>query len=252
MMQHALKRNLILFTALWHCVSAASGQVAPSPVEKNVVDKLWKAIGGRENWQSARYFMFSCAGGNQSFAQGERKYLWDKGTGNCRFDGVTTDDEMITVLFNLETGTGTVYLNHTEIDNPRISEDIVTEVTEEFNKDAQLLFLPTILEGSQVSYRTIGEKLVGSQRFTVVSVENKRTNVEGSVTGQLYIDSQTGQIHQWWPSDGTGGYSIDNYKAIGSGLVLPTRFTSSDTSTSITYPIAAALVHIEGQKFSKP
>ncbi|MEC3879235.1 hypothetical protein [Parapedobacter sp. 10938] len=252
MMQHSVKPILTLLVALWCCVTGVRGQAIPSATENDLADKLWEAVGGRENWQNARYFMFSCTGGHQSFAQGERKYLWDKKTGNCRFDGVTTDDERIIVLFNAETSEGSVYLNNTKLDNPRITDDIIAEITEEFNKDAQLLFLPTILEGNQVSYRITGEKLVGSQRFTVVNIENKRTSFEDTVAGQLYVDSQTGRIHQWWPRDGADGYSIGNYKAIGSGLVLPTRFTSNDTTTSITYPIAAALVHIEGQKFSKP
>ncbi len=252
MMQHSVKLKLNLLVALWCCVTAVSGQVAPSPLESNLIDKLWEAVGGRENWQNARYFMFSCTGGRHSFAQGERKYLWDKQTGNCRFDGITTDDEVITVLFNIETKAGTVYMNDILLENPRTTEDIITEITEEFHKDAQFLFLPTALGGDQVSYRITGEKLVGSQRFTVVNLENKHTSAEAAVTGQLYIDSQTGRIHQWWPSHETSGYSVGNYKAIGSGLVLPTQFTSSDTATSVTYPIAAALVHIEGQKFSEP
>ncbi|MGV3762916.1 hypothetical protein [Parapedobacter sp.] len=253
MMQHSVKLKLSLLVALWCCViMGVRGQDTPSAKENDLADKLWDAAGGRENWQNARYFMFSCAGGNHSFSQGERKYLWDKQTGNCRFDGVTTDDERITVLFNIETGEGTVYLNDVKLDNPRITEDIIAETTEAFHQDARLLFLPTVLDGNQASYRIKGEKLVGSQRFTVVDIENKRTSFEDTVAGQIYVDSQTGQIHQWWPSDSSGGYSIGNYKAIGSGLVLPTRFTGNDTTTSINYPIAAALVHIEGQKFSKP
>jgi len=251
-MQYSVKSKLALLIAFWCCTTAVSAQVTPSPQEKNLAAKLWEAVGGQQNWQNARYFMFSCTGGHHSFAQGERKYLWDKQTADCRVDGITTDDEVITVLFNVETGSGTVYLNNTKLDNPRTTADIIAEITDEFNKDAQLLFLPTILEGDQVSYRITGEKLVGSQRFTVVTVENKSTSFEDTVSGQLYVDSQTGRIHQWWPSHGADGYSIESYKAIGSGLVLPTRFTGSDTTTSITYPIAAALVHIEGQKFSKP
>lgn len=253
MIQRPVKLKLNILLAFWCCTTAVSGQITPPSAEnKQLADNLWEAIGGRENWQNARYFMFSCVGGHHSFAQGERKYLWDKQTGNCRFDGVTTDDEALTVLFNIESGAGTVYLNHTKLENPRTTEDIIIEITEEFNQDARLLFLPTVLEGTQVSYEITGEKLVGSQRFTVVSIENKHTSFGTAATGELYIDSQTGRINQWWPQDVTYGYSIGNYKAIGSGLVLPTRFTSNDTTTSITYPIAAALVHIEGQKFSKP
>lgn len=252
MMQHAVKLKLNLLVTLWCCATAVSGQVGPSGMEDELEDKLWEAIGGEKNWQNARYFMFSCTGGQHSFAQGERRYLWDKQTGSCRFDGMTTDDESVTALFNIETSEGTVYINDTKLENPRTTDDIVAEITEEFNRDAQLLFLPTILEGNQVSYKITGEKLVGSQRLTVVNVENKRTSFETAVAGQLYIDSQTGRVLQWWSTNGTDGFSVGDYKAIGSGLILPTRFSSGNAATSITYPIAAALVHIEGQKFSRP
>lgn len=252
MMQRSVKPKLNLLVALWCCLATAKAQDTPALTEKQLTTKLWEAVGGHANWDNARYFMFSCVGGRHSFAQGERKYLWDKKTGNCRFDGVTTDDEAITVLFNIESSEGTVFINEVALENPRITEDIIAEITEEFNKDAQLLFLPTILEGNQASYHIIGEKLVGSQRFTVMEIENKRTSFEDTVRGQLYIDSQTGRIHQWRPHNDSYGYIIDNYKAIGSGLVLPTRFTGTDPTVSITYPIAAALINIEGQKFSEP
>lgn len=252
MMQHAVKLKLNLFISLWCCATAVSGQVMPSGMEAELEAKIWEAIGGQETWQNARYFMFSCTGGKHSFAQGDRRYLWDKQTGNCRFDGMTTDDETVTVLFNTVTSTGTVYINNTKLENPRTTDDIVAEIKEEFDKDAQLLFLPTILEGIQASYKITGEKLIGSQRLTVINVENKRTSFATAVAGRLYVDSQTGQVLQWWPANGTVGFSVGEYKAIGSGLILPTRFNSSGTATSITYPIAAALVHIEGQKFSRP
>lgn len=252
MMQHTATFKLNLLLALWCCTTTIYAQVAPPLKEDSVADKLWDAAGGQENWQNARYFMFSCTGGRPSFAQGERKYLWDKQTGNCRFDGITTDDERVTVLFNIETGEGTVYIGDTELDNPRTTDDVITEITDEFNRDAQLLFLPTILEGDQASCHITGEKLVGSQRFTVVSVVNKHTEFETSVTGELYIDAQTGQIHQWLPANSAESFSINDYKAVGSGLLLPTQFTSNNTATSISYPIAAALTYIESEKFNEP
>ncbi|WP_262248701.1 hypothetical protein [Parapedobacter soli] len=253
MMQRSVKLKLNLAIALWYCAMAvANGQVDSPNTEVKLEKKLWEAIGGQENWQNARYFMFSCVGGRHSFVQGERRYLWDKQTGNCRFDGVTTDDEAVTALFNIRTGKGAAYINDTELDNPRTTADIVAEITEEFTKDALLLFLPTILDDNHVSYSISGEKLIGSQRITVVDIENKHTNTDVAIVGQLYIDSQTGRIREWRPSHEGSGFSVGGYKAIGSGLMLPTRFTNSDSAASVTFPIAAALVHIEGQKFNKP
>ena len=249
MMHTVVKIKLGLCIALLCWVPAVSGQATQS----DIVDKLWAAIGGKENWQNARYFMFSCIGGdNHSFAQGERIYLWDKQSGNCRFEGMTTDDEAIIALFNIKTNEGTVYINGVKLDNPLTTSDIIHEVTAEFDRDAHLLFLPTVLAGDQASYTVEGEKLIGSQRFTVINVRNQKTSFEAAVDGQLYVDTQTGQVQQWQPSQVVNQFSIGGFKDIGGGLVLPTRFIGKDTTTSITYPLAAALVNIESQKFSTP
>lgn len=249
MVLNFIKFKLILLVVLANCTSVSQGQ--PSPSE--VVNKLWGAIGGKENWQNARYFMFSCIGGGQgTFAQGERKYLWDKTSGNCRFEGTTTDDEAIVALFNIKEDTGSVYFNGEKLDNPRTAQDVIKEASTAFGKDAYLLFLPTALEGSQSSYTVTEEKLVGSQRFTVIHIKNQKTSFEATVDGRLYMDTQTGQVLEWKPSEGTLQFSISGFKDIGGGLVLPTQFTASNTRASVSYPIAAALVHIEGQKFNTP
>lgn len=251
MMHHIIQFKLGLFVALLSYAAVVKGQVATTNTE--VADKLWEAIGGKENWQNARYFMFSCIGGeNRAFIQGERKYLWDKQTGNCRFEGITTDDESLIVLFNVKTTEGTVYLSGAKLDNPRTEADIVKEIAAKFENDARLLFLPTALEGDQASYTVAEEKLVGTQRFTVVNIKNRKTSFEAAVDGQLYIDSQTGQAQRWRSNQVPYHFVISGFKDIGGGLVLPTRFIGSDTTASVTYPLAAALVNIEGQKFSEP
>ncbi len=247
MMYHTIK--LSLFTALLSCATASLGQDAREAVS----EKLWDAVGGKDNWRNARYFMFSCVGGSHhSFAQGERKYLWDKQTGNCRFDGISTDDEAITALFNIGTAEGTVYLNGVKLDNPRTAADVVDAVLAEFEKDAYFLFLPTALDGDQVHYTVLGEKLVGSQRFTVINVKNNKTRFAATVAGQLYMDTQTGRVQRWQPSEAANQFTISGFKDVGGGLVLPTRFIGTDASTSVTYPIAAALVNIEEHKFNRP
>ncbi|MFC3198778.1 hypothetical protein ACFOET_14245 [Parapedobacter deserti] len=249
MMHNFVKFILNLFTALLAFAAIVQGQVSDSDIET----KLWDAIGGKKNWEDARYFMFSCVGReDESFAQGERKYLWDKKTGSCRFEGITTDDEAAIVLFNTKTAEGTVYINGVKLDNPRTTADVIAEVSDEFEKDAYLLFLPTALCGGQASYTVTGEKLVGTQRLVVINIKNPKTSFETPVEGQLYVDLQTGQAKRWRASNNTNHFTISGFKDIGGGLVLPTRFTGSDASTSITYPIAAALVNIEEQKFIKP
>jgi len=249
MMRNFTKIKLNLSFMLLASTAIAFGQ----DLQTGIADKVWEAIGGKDNWQNARYFMFSCiGGGTSSFVQGERKYLWDKQQGYCRFEGISTDDESVIALFNIKTNEGTVYINGEELSNPKTSADVIKEVAAEFERDAYLLFLPTALEGNQVSFTVTGEKLVGSQRFTVVNLKNHKTSFEAAVEGQLYLDAQTGRVLQWQSHDDQNRFAVGGFKDIGGGLVLPTRFTADDTTHNITYPIAAALVNIEAQKFNKP
>ncbi|MGK6350138.1 hypothetical protein [Parapedobacter sp. DT-150] len=241
--------KLSLLVALLICIKTVQSQDTDIQVET----KVWEAMGGKANWQLARYFMFSCVGGDDhSFIRGERTYLWDRQTGNCRFEGVTTVDEALIVLFNIKTAKGTVYVNGAPSSSPQTAADIIKEVTAEFERDAYLLFLPTVLEGDNVTYAVEGEKLIGSNQFTVINVKNNRTAFEAAVEGQLFIDTQTGKIQEWKSNPDSAHFSVSGFKDIGGGLVLPTRFVGSDTTQSITYPLAAALVNIEAQKFNKP
>lgn len=249
MMHNFIKIKLNLFFMLFGSTIAVFGQGSRT----EIADKLWEAIGGKENWQNARYFMFSCVGGGSpSFTQGERTYLWDKQEGYCRFEGVTTDDESVIALFNIKTTKGTVYINGEKLSNPKTSAGVINEVAAEFERDAYLLFLPTALEGDRASFTVAGEKLIGSQRFTVLDIKNHKTSFETSVDGWLYVDAQTGRAEQWQSHEHQNRFIISGFKDIGGGLVLPTRFTTEDTTKNITYPIAAALVNIEAQKFNRP
>jgi len=242
-----IKLNLLFM------LTASTALAFGQDLQDGIINKLWEAIGGRDNWRNARYFMFSCVGGStSSFAHGERTYLWDKQEGNCRFEGTTTDNESVVALFNIKTNEGSVYLNGEKLSNPNTSAGVIKDVAAEFERDAYLLFLPTALDGDQASYSVTGEKLVGSQRFTVVALRNRKTSFESSVDGELYIDAQTGMIQQWRSDHHRDYVTVGGFKDIGGGLVLPTRFSSDDSAYNINYPIAAALVHIESQKFSQP
>jgi len=249
MMRRFLSVKLSLIVILVNLLLPALAQ----PSEAEVASKLWDAVGGKENWENARYFMFSCVGGdNRRLIEGERKYLWDKQTGDIRFEGMTTDDEQIVALFNLRTAQGAIFVSGQQLDNPATTKNIIEEITAIFENDAHLLFLPTVLDGERVSFTVADEKLVGTQRFTVVDVDNQKTSFETAVRGRLYIDMQTGRIQQWSPGNQHEKFSVSGFKDVGGGLVLPTRFTDGDSVTTIRYPLAAALINIESQKFSRP
>lgn len=253
MMDSNAKIYLNILSAILICFSLSYAQTKDQMVEA----KIWKGIGGKENWQNVRYFMFSCIGGESNqLIEGERKYLWDKQTGDCRFEGVNADGETIITLFNLKTLDGSVFVNDLQVDDQNMASTMIEETSIAFERDANLLFLPTTLEGKDVWYTVEDEKLLGSKRYMVVYLQNHKTSFETTVDGRLYIDEQTGLVQHWLPKytdqSTSNQYAISGFKDVGGGLVLPTHFEGNNQGTSITYPLAAALINIEANKFNRP
>lgn len=251
MRDNSIKAYLIILCSWLGYLSPAYSQTVDTALEA----KVWEGIGGKENWQNARYFMFSCIGGeNPTPVQGERRYLWDKQTGDCRFEGITANGDTIVVLFNVKTAAGTAYVNNNQQQGQQSADALIAKALEAFEQDANLLFLPTSLEGQGVNYTVEEEKLIGSKRFMVISLQNHKTSFETSVKGHLYVNEQTGHIQRWLPhqTNQPDYYAISGFKDIGGGLVLPTHFERNDSAANISYPLAAALVNIESHKFNRP
>lgn len=216
--------------------------------------KIWDSVGGQHNWENARYFMFTCKGPDDLDSQGRSaSYIWDRKTGNCRFEGITSDAKEIVVLFNLHSAEGKVFINATLQQGDELSNSQITQTVREFRKDAELLFLPTFLDGENVTISSISEKLVGSSRQLVAEISNKQTAYGTSVDGVIHVDAASGQVRHWSPENtNMPSYDVSGYKDIGSGLILPTRFVAQHGTQHVSYPVAASLVHVEPNKFTEP
>lgn len=216
--------------------------------------KVWSSIGGQDNWGNARYFMFTCQGASHHLNGHTSSYLWDRETGNCRFEGETSDNKELVVLFNLHNTRGEVFVDATPLQDAEEIELQVERTLSEFKQDAELLFLPTVLDGREANLSVASEKLVGSSRQFVAYIKNGETAYGSEVEGTLHIDAQSGRICLWQPQRGKHrgiSYEVGGYRDIGGGLILPTRFTTQQGRPNVIYPVAAALVHIEPEKFTK-
>ena len=75
-----------------------------------IADEVMQALGGRENWDNTRYVTWKFFG--------RRLHVWDKWTGNIRFEG----NDML-ALMNLNTREGRAWKNGTEITHPDAPEN---------------------------------------------------------------------------------------------------------------------------------
>jgi len=210
-----------------------------------VLDKLEQGLGGKKAIEQARFLVFNCKTIQQTENIHLHKYVYDRETGDTRFESRTEDEQSLTVLFNTKTNDGEVYLNNEKVD----SLELIASVTHYFKEDSYWLFTPILLGSQGLKIEVEPSQLINSKRYYVVTVENPNPLFEFS---KLFLDASSGSIYRWQTFDREGDKIYDficsDNKDIGGGLKLPTKFVDYQKGVTIEYPVIAALVNIEIDK----
>lgn len=211
-----------------------------------IINKLAEGLGNSASINSSRFIMFSSAMNNNGFLKGEHTFLYDRETKECRFEGETKEGQQLIVLFNSGTNSGDVYIDEKKTDSPEIMKTVVSL----FLDDSYYLFLPLMIATKKVPSTAQVSEIIDSKRYYVIKVNSPTSKFDSSI---LYIDSQTGTISMWETFDSsdkrTQDLLISKTKDVGGGLILATKFTDRMNGKSFEYPIVAAFLNIEPEKF---
>ncbi|GAA4797632.1 hypothetical protein GCM10023231_27790 [Olivibacter ginsenosidimutans] len=219
-----------------------------------LLNLIWQGIGDRQSWEEARYFMFSCQTTWHQTVPGEHAYIWDRKTGNCRFEGATTHQDKLVVLFNTRNKKGKVFINNNLIAPKDSAQRFLQPVLDAFANDSFWLFFPQLLKDS-ASLKINGAELIGSARYYVVELPTPQqtTRIRHS---KLFIDTNTGRIFQWQALSDNNEILFNlltsGFKDVGGGLTLISAFRDTKSGIQINYPIISALINVEADKFLKP
>jgi len=241
----------LLFTLLFSLVF-----ITPifAQTKDQVLQLIWRGIGGKQSWQDARYFMFSCNTTLYQSMHGTHTYLWDRTTGNCRFEGINENQEKLIALFNTKDRKGKVFVNNALISPRDSSKKLLDPIINAFYNDSFWLFFPQkLIDPSSLLIND--PELIGNTRYYVIELNTPQLNV-GIHHSKLFIDTNTGRIFQWQALSENNEvlYNLitSGFKDVGGGLTLVTSFSDTNTNVTITYPIVSALINIEADKFLKP
>lgn len=219
-----------------------------------VVSLIWQGIGGKQSWDEARYFMFSCKTGIHQIIPGEHSYIWDRVNGNCRFEGTNSLQGKVLALFNTESREGKIFVNNKAITDRDSAKTLLEPIINSFYSDSFWLFpSKNLADPSQLILKD--QELIGNARYYVVEIQLRNKNY-GEYSSKLFIDTNTGRVYQWQAlsDDGNIMYNFltSGFKDVGGGLMLATALVDQKTGTTINYPIVSALINVEEDKFIKP
>ncbi|MCI0921050.1 hypothetical protein [Sphingobacterium rhinopitheci] len=208
--------------------------------------EILTSIGKVSKWHSVNYILFSSNTQNSIFK--ERAFLIDKSSGKARFDGKTTNNISLVLLFNykskaLEKG----YINGKLTDAKSIIQ--YQEVLNQLFDDTKLLFLPMFIVSTHSSHLTIGPgKIANAEKLTEINFKNVLNLNKQAMNGTIYLNSK-GDIKEYYIDQSV--YAVGDIKDIGDGILLPTRFNNlSNPSLNIKFNIVAGFTDIESDKFS--
>lgn len=234
-----VKKLLLLLTTL-SIVTLSQGQ------ERSKQDIL-NSIGTVSKWNAVNYILFTSTSKNSIFK--ERSFLIDKSSGKVRFDGITSNNVSLVLLFNYKSKVvdkGYINGKLTDSKSPAIPfQEVLTQLFE----DTKLLFLPMFIIASHKSNVTINsEKMINSEKLVEINFKNAHNINKQSITGAIYLNTK-GDIKEYVLDQSP--ILVSDIKDVGDGILLPTQFVYKNTPVlTVKFNTVAAFTDIEDDKFT--
>ena len=219
--------------------------------KEEIIDEIWEYSGGKKSWDDSRFLFFTCRANFGDNSQ-LNEHLWDRSTGDYRFETTTPDKKRLIVLFNIHTQKGTPYINQRPVSGSEAKKYLETAY-KAFVHDSFWLLAPLELDNTVTSLQD--PEMLDGKLYQVIHARFSKK--QAPVTDLwLYVNPETGKINQWKvqpPSKkGFRLFKNQHYKDLGGGLRLATVKTGEDNNSSISYPIASVLLSVEPDKLIKP
>jgi hypothetical protein len=150
-----------------------------------IADEVMNALGGRKAWDGTRFLTWKFFG--------RRTHVWDKLTGDLRFEN---GDAL--VLMNLVTRKGRVWKSGQEVSDPAELAKALDETYGTWINDSYWMFMPYKMKDSGVTLKYVGKEATAAGAPADV-VELTFANVGRTPENKyhVYVDEKTRLVTQW-------------------------------------------------------
>ena len=154
-----------------------------------IADRVMEAMGGRKAWDDTRYIAW------KFFAPppAGRTHVWDKWTGNLRFQGGGR-----TTLMNINTKEGNVWKDGQKVEDPAEKAKLLQEGYEAWVNDSYWLFMPYKLKDSGVTLKYKGDGTTDDGKAAdVLQLTFEGVGVTPQNKYDVWVDRDSGLVTQW-------------------------------------------------------
>jgi len=150
-----------------------------------IADEVMEAMGGRQAWDDTRYLTWKFFG--------RRTHVWDKDTGNLRYENEDT-----LVLMNLNTKLGRVWKAGEEVTDEAARAEALNGGESAWINDAYWVFMPYKLKDTGVTLKYVGKGTTqagASADVVELTFENVGRTPENKY--HVYVDDDSRLVTQW-------------------------------------------------------
>ncbi len=148
-------------------------------------DEVMESLGGRRAWDESRYLTWKFFG--------RRTHVWDKHSGNLRFDS----DEML-VLMNLSSKKGRVWKDGQEVTDSAVLEEALHSAESAWINDSYWGFMPFKLKDSGVTLKYFGKgETADGKPADVLELTFKDVGRTPENKYHVYVDEDSRLVTQW-------------------------------------------------------
>ncbi|MFQ6116276.1 MAG: DUF6503 family protein [bacterium] len=161
-----------------------------------VVDEMWQALGGKDNWQKTRYLSFRWILEREGKVVADYRHDWERYTNGYRVEGTNREGHHFVVLFDTQAKQGTAYVdgNIMPADSTKFWIDLAYR---RFINDSYWLIMPYKLNDPGVILNYEGEREIDGSNYDVVKVTFENVGLTPKDTYWAFIDKSTRLMHKW-------------------------------------------------------
>jgi hypothetical protein len=154
-----------------------------------LADRAMEAMGGRKAWDDTRYLAWKFFAPQPA----GRTHVWDKWTGNLRYQAGST-----LTLMNINTKQGSVWKDGQKVADPAELAKLLQQGYEAWVNDSYWMFMPYKLKDSGVTLKYKGEGTTDDGKAAdVLQLTFKGVGVTPQNKYDVWVDKSSGMVTQW-------------------------------------------------------
>ena len=223
--------------------------------EQEVIDKVWKGIGGKDKWEASRYIKFTYILEKDTEEVARHDHVWDRYTGFYRIDLTQNDGKQLEVIFNINTKEGKSYIDTAEVPDS-INIKLLEKAYSYFINDSYWLLVPAKLEDPGVRITALPDTTINGLNCNVLTLSfDEGVGLTPGDRYWIYVNDKDGHIVRWnyILQDQDILNTVDWEPYINTGeLMLSNEKTETESNFSIKFPVIETSKVMDENIFKAP